>query len=260
MYIYRRIVSALLSSATLILAVLSAASAAEIKILSSGLMRPALEELTSVFERATGNKLTISYATGSAVKERILKGEVADLAILPISAMEDLQRQAKAEADSLAVGGSLIAVSVRAGAPKPDISSVNSLKLSLLAANSIVYFDPASGATSGIHFAGVLERLGINEAMRPKTTLVKFPGPGPAEIVAKGEAELGISQPAEILRTPGAELVRPLPPELQNRREFVYHAAVLVNAKEPAAARAFMQFLVSPDAAMVIKKRGLEPG
>ena len=260
MYIYRRVVFTLVSSASLILAVLSAASAAEIKVLSSGLMRSALEELSGVFERVTGNKLTISYATGSAVKERILKGEVADLAILPISAMEDLQKQAKAEVDSLAVGGSLIAVSVRAGAPKPDIASVDSLKRSLLAATSIVYFDPASGATSGIHFAGVLERLGISQEMRPKTKLVKFPGPGPAEIVAKGEAELGISQPAEILRAPGAELVRPLPAELQNRREFVYHAAVLVNAKEPAAARAFIQFLVGPDATMMIKKKGLDPG
>ena len=128
---------------SLILGVLTGASAAEIRILSTGLMREALEDLSSAFERATGNKLTRSYATGSVIKERVLQGEVADLAILPVRAMEDLQRHGKtSQTDTVAVARSLIAVSVRAGATKPDISSVEALKQSLLAASSIVYFDP----------------------------------------------------------------------------------------------------------------------
>jgi len=137
---------------------------------------------------------------------------------------------------------------------------VNSLKQSLLSAKSIVYSDPAGGAVSGVHFANVLSRLGIAEEMKSKTKLTRVPGPGPAEFVAKGDAELGISQPMDILTVPGAELLGPLPAELQNTRDFVYQATVLPNAKQPGAARAFIRFLLGPEAAAVMKKKGLEPG
>jgi molybdate transport system substrate-binding protein len=96
--------------------------------------------------------------------------------------------------------------------------------------------------------------------MKSKTKLTRVPGPGPAELVAKGEAELGISQPMEILNILGAELLGPLPAELQNTRDFVYQATVLPNAKQPAAAKAFIQFLLGSEAATVMKKKGLEPG
>ena len=210
-------------------------------------MREALEDLSGAFERATSNKLTRSYATGSVIKERILKGEIADIAILPVRGMEDLQRQAKtSQTETIAVARSLIAVSVRAGAPRPDISSVESLKQSLLAASSIVYFDPTLGATNGVHFASVLERLGISEQMRPKTKLVRFPDAGPAEIVANGGAELAISQPVDILRAPGAQLVGPLPSELQNTRDFVYQAALLLDAREPTVAKSVLKVYRRP--------------
>jgi len=235
-------------------------SAAEIRILSAVLMKPALEELGPTFERATGDKLVMSFGTASVIKERIQKDDLADLVILPLPAIEDLQKEGKVPVGAVSVGRSLVAMSVRAGAPKPNIVTVESLKQSLLAAKSIVYSDPAGGAASGVHFANVLSRLGIADEMKSKTKLTRVPGPGPAELVAKGEAELGISQPMEILNVLGAELLGPLPAELQNTRDFVYQATVLPNAKQPAAAKAFIQFLLGSEAATVMKKKGLEPG
>jgi molybdate transport system substrate-binding protein len=248
-----------LTAAGLMLAIEKAA-AAEIKVLSAVLMKPALEDLGPAFERATGNRLIMTFGTASVIKERIQKDEIADLTILPIPSIEDLQKQGKARADTVTVGRSLVAMSVRVGAPRPEIATVALLKQALLAAKSIVYSDPAGGAISGVHFAKVLRRLGIAEEMKSKTKLTTVPGPGAAELVARGDAELGISQPMEILSVPGAELLGPLPAELQNTRDFVYQATLLPSAKEPAAARAFIQFLLSSEAATVMKKKGLEPG
>ncbi|RPI44619.1 MAG: hypothetical protein EHM67_03560 [Hyphomicrobiaceae bacterium] len=96
--------------------------------------------------------------------------------------------------------------------------------------------------------------------MRPKTKLVRFPDAGPAESVANGGAELAIYQTVDILRAPGAQLVGPLPSELQNTSDFVYQAALLLDAREPTVAKAFLRFIAGPDAVMVLKTRGLEPG
>jgi molybdate transport system substrate-binding protein len=235
------------------------AVAAEIKVLSAVLMRSALEELSVTFERATGYKVILSFGTATTVPDRIRQGESGDLVIVPLPAMESLQKEGKA-LDSSTVGRSLVAVSTRAGAAKPDISTVDLLKRSLLAARSIAYSDPAGGANSGVHFAAVLERLGIADEIKSKTKLTRVPGPGPTDLVVSGEVELGISQPADILSVPGAELAGPLPAELQNTREFVYQAAVLPTATDSTAARAFVQFLLGSEAAAVMKKKGLEPG
>jgi len=238
---------------------LQSAAAAEIKVLSAVLMRPALQDLSSDFEKATGHKLSMTFGTASAIKDRVQSTEAADLIILPLPTMEGLQKEGKA-LQSIAVGRSLVAVSVRTGAVKPNISTVSSLRQSLLAAKSIAYSDPAGGAASGVHFASVLERLGIADEMKAKTKLTRVPGPGPAELVARGDAELGISQPMDILGVPDAELLGVLPAELQNTRDFVYHVALLPTAREPAAAKTFMEFLLGPEAATVMKKKGLEPG
>ncbi len=151
-----------------------------------------------------------------------------------------------------------VGISVRAGTPKPDISSVEAVKQSLLAAKSIAYADPAKGGASGVHFARVLEKLGIIQQMRPKTILI--PGAGAAEVVAKGEAQIAVSQTQDLIRTAGADYVGPLPPELQNTTDFVFSAGVLVGAKEPDVARALLKFLSGPEAARLIKAKGMEPG
>jgi molybdate transport system substrate-binding protein len=186
----------------------AAAEPVEIKVLASVALTSALDELAPQFERATGNKLTLGYSLIADLKKRILAGEAADLIILSRPAMDDLQKADKIASGSIAdIVGTPVAVAVKAGAPKPDISSVDALKRSLLAAKSIVYADPAKGGASGVYFARVVDQLGLTEQLKSKTILV--PGAQAAEVLAKGEAEIGIAQASEIVPDPGAQLVGP---------------------------------------------------
>lgn len=176
-------------------------------------------------------------------------------------ALEDLARETQgriAPGTATVVARSLVAVAVPAGAPKPDISTVEALKRALLAAKSIVYPDPTKGGATGIHAARVIERLGISAEMKPKTTLV--PGSEYAEVLARREADLAIVQPMVVLGVAGIDLVGPLPAELQNTTDFVFWAGVAAAAQEPKTASAFIKYLLAPDAARVIKAKGMEPG
>src|SRR5437867_6150165 len=151
------------------------AEAAEVKVLSAFGMQSVLEDLGPEFERATGHKLAISFATGGAIVKRVQGGESADVVITLRQGIDSLVKHGKASAGSvteLARAGIFLAV--RKGTPKPDVSSPDALKRTLLGANSISYVDPASGGASGIHFAKVLARLGIANEMRSKTV---FPDP-----------------------------------------------------------------------------------
>jgi molybdate transport system substrate-binding protein len=127
----------------------------------------------------------------------------------------------------------------------------------LLAANSVAYSDPAKGGASGIHFARVLDRLGIADEMKPKS---KLTGPDSAEVVARGEAELCVNQAMEIKRTVGVDLVGPLPAELQNKTDFAFTGGVGSKAQQLGAAKDFMSFLLAPQAARVIEAKGMKPG
>jgi molybdate transport system substrate-binding protein len=234
-------------------------AAAEIKVLSAVAMKTALDDLAPQFERATGHTLTISYAVAGELRKRIEAGEFGDITILPRPWFEPLLTQGKiTPEDQMIIARSTVGVSVRAGTPKPDISSVEAVRRSLLAAKSIVYADPAKGGASGVHFIRVLEKLGIVEEMRPKTILI--PGAGAAEVVARGEAQIAVSQTIDLIRVAGADYVGPLPLELQNTTDFVFYAGVLTSAKEPDAAKALIKFLAGPDAARIIKAKGMEPG
>ena len=219
-------------------------------------MRPVLSSVAEEFERTTGHKIIVSYAPAGAVMKRIQAGETADMAFLSRPAIDQLVKQGKIVPDTANIMYSAVGVAVRAGAPKPDISSVEALKRTLLAAKSIAYFDPAAGGSSGIHFARVLERLGIAEEMKSKSKLVQGPT---AEFAAKGEVELAIQQVNELLAIPGIEVVGPLPPELQDPVAFTFAAGIFPNAQEPQAARALIKFLTSPALAKVDKSKGLEP-
>ena len=149
-------------------------------------------------------------------------------------------------------------MAIRKGAPKPDISSPDALKRTLLAAKSISYVDPASGGASGIHFTKVLDRLGIANEMKSKTV---FPNPKtPAEVgalVANGEAEIGVHIIVELISVAGIDIVGPLPGDLQNT--IVFAAAVMASAKDAEAAKALVNFLGTPEAAAVTKAKGMEP-
>jgi molybdate transport system substrate-binding protein len=235
----------------------AAAQAAEIKVLTSVALTSALDELAPQFERATGNKLNIGYGLISDIRKRIVAGETADVVILSRPAMDDLGKQDKIAPGSIAdVVETPVAIAVRAGAPKPDISSADALKRSLLAAKSIVYADPAKGGASGVHFAHVVEQLGIAEQLKSRTILV--PGAQAADVVAKGEAEIGVGQASEIVPVSGAQLVGPLPGEFGSVTKFT--AGIGASSKASDAAKSLIQFLTGPVAAPVFKSKGLQPG
>jgi len=235
------------------------AEAAELKVLSAFGMQSVMEDLGPKFERATGHKLAISFATGGATVKRAQDGESADVVIALRQGIDSLVKNGKAAADNVTVvAHSGIVVAVRKGAPKPDISSPDALKRMLLAAKSISYVDPASGGASGIHFAKVLDRLGIANEMKSKTV---FPNPKtPAAVgvlVANGEAEIGVHVTQELIPVAGIDLVGPLPGDLQNT--IVFSAAIITGAKDAAAAKALVDFLRTPDSAKVIKAKGMDP-
>jgi molybdate transport system substrate-binding protein len=149
-------------------------------------------------------------------------------------------------------------VAVRAGAAKPDISSIEAFKHALLAAKSIVYSDPTSGGTTGIYFEKVLDRLGIAKEIKAKAILNAPTATPNTEVVARGEAELGIQLISEIVSIPGAELLGPFPGELQ--RPNVLVAGIATDAPEPDAAKALLKFMAASNSAEVIRKLGMEPG
>jgi molybdate transport system substrate-binding protein len=227
--------------------------AAEIKVISTIGVKSAVEELAPQFEKKTGHKLAITFGVANALKREIEAGETFDLAIMTAVVADDLIKQGKlvaATRTNVARGG--IGIAVRAGAPKPDISTVDALKRALLETKSITY---AKQGGSGIYFAGLLERLGIAEAMRPKT---RYGGGNVAEVVAAGEAEMAVQLITELISVRGVELVGPLPAEVQNY--IVLTAGVGTEAKEAAGAKEFLQFLTAPAAAPVYTSKGLEPG
>ena len=256
----RKLVGARVAMAILSIALsVTGASAAEIKVLSAVAMKPALDDLSREFERRTGHAVKADYATAGIVRDRIREGEAIDVAIAPRSAFDPLLTQGRiAAGTATVVARSLVAVAVPAGAPKPDISTVDALKRALLAAKSVVYPDPTKGGATGIHAARVIERLGITAEMKPKTTLV--PGSEYADVLAKREAELGIVQPMVVMGVRGVELVGPLPAELQNKTDFVFWAGVGAAAKETELASTFIRYLLTPEAARTIKSKGMEPG
>jgi molybdate transport system substrate-binding protein len=232
------------------------ALAAEIKVMSTVALNAALDDLKPKFESATGHKLTVVYGIITELKKRIQDGETADVMLLSRAALDDLQTQGKVASGSIVnVASSSVAIAVRAGAPKPDISTSDALKRTLLASKSIVYADPAKGGASGVYFAKVLERLGIVDQMKSKTILV--PGAQAAEVVAKGEAELGVGMGSEIVPVAGAQLVGPLPGDLNF--VIVFSAGIGPTSKDAAAANALIQFITGPTGAAVLKSKGVDP-
>ena len=235
------------------------AEAAELKVLSAFGMQSVMEDLGPKFERATGHKFAITFATGGATVKRVQDGEAFDVVITLRQGIDTLVKDGKAPAGNVTVlARSGIVVVVRQGAPKPDISSPDALKRTLLAAKAISYVDPASGGASGIHFAKVLDRLGIANEMKSKTI---FPNPKtPAEVgvlVANGEAEIGVHIIQELIPVAGIDIVGPLPGDLQNT--IVFAAAIMASAKDAEASKALVNFLRTPEGAAVIKAKGMEP-
>jgi len=231
------------------------AEAAELQVISAGAMRSIVTELAAAFEKETGHTVKLTFGTVGVIKAKLAEATPVDVVIMTDEAMRDMTRQgAVVEGSWTPIGRTGIGVAVRDGAPKPDIGSPEALKQTLLSTKSLVYVDPAQGGTSGIHFAGVLQKLGIADAVKPKTTLV--PGGYPAELVARGDVELVVHQISEIIPVKGVTLVGPLPKELQ--KTTVYAAGVTVGSASRTTAGAFVAFLARPDFKPKLAAAGLD--
>jgi molybdate transport system substrate-binding protein len=231
------------------------ADAAEIRVLSGGAVKAALTDLADAWGKETGHRAAITYATTGASMQKIAAGEPVDVIILAVEAIEQLAGKGTVVAgtttDIARVG---IGVAVREGAPKPDISTPEAVKQTMLRAKSVAYMDPTKGGTSGIHFTKVLEQMGIAAAVKPKAVLVETGFA--AERVATGEAEIVVHQISEILPVKGVVLVGPLPREIQ--KVTVYTAAVAAKSAAQDSAKAFIASLTTPAARAKFAAVGLE--
>ena len=228
--------------------------AAEIKVLTAGAMKAVLLAVADEFQKATAHTLLLDNDTTGALAKRIEGGAPFDATVLPPAVLADLGKKGFVAGPVTPVARVGVGVVVKAGAPLPDISTVDAFKRTLLAAKSVAYIDPASGGSSGIYVAQMLERLGIADAIKPKAKLQR--GGAVADLVASGEAEIGIHQISEILPVAGVTLVGPLPAELQNYT--VYAAGVGASAKQPDAAKALIEWLAGPRSAAVLTLKGMD--
>jgi molybdate transport system substrate-binding protein len=244
-------ISTLAAAALLVFSV--GAHAAEVRVLSAGAMRAVVEALKPQFEKQTGHTLSIDKDTAGGLAKRIGGGEAFDATIITPKVIDDLIAQGKIAAgsrkDVAKVG---MGVAIKEGAARPDISTTEAFKATLLAAKSIAYIDPKAGGSSGIYFDKLLERLGIADQIQPKAKLKQ--GGYVAEMVAAGEVELAVHQISEIVPVKGVTLVGPLPADVQNIT--VYAAGLAPAPRDAAAAKAFLELLTGSEAAAILKAQG----
>jgi molybdate transport system substrate-binding protein len=243
--------------AAFIAAQVTLAGAAEIKVFSTIGVKSVLEELIPKFEMSSGHKLDVTWSTAALLAKRVESGEQADAVILIKNNVETLLKGGKIVpgTDTL-FGQSIFAVGVRAGAPKPDISTPDAFKQSLLAAKGVSYSNPASGGASGVYIAKQIERMGITGQLKDKT---KFPPPGgfSGTLLVSGDADIAIQSKPELLSVPGVTIVGPLPGDMAFT--VVYAGGVQVGATQADAAKAFVNYLKSPEAQAVFKAKGYDP-
>lgn len=233
-------------------------AAADVKAFIAEVFRGPMDLIAADYEKASGNKLSVVYATAGVLRDRIRAGEPVDVTLIPRAAFDQLLAERRLLAGSeIPIGQSLISLAVRAGSAKPDISTPDAVRSTLLAARAIGYSDPAFGGAIGQHAVKVIEQLGITQELRPKTRMTR--GGEFHELLATGEVDIVFGQPITVMRDPRLELVGPLPPQLQDARNFVYIAAVTSQTADAGAARSLVQYLASPTAARVIRMAGMEP-
>jgi molybdate transport system substrate-binding protein len=240
----------------------SSVTAADIKVMISAGFFSVYKELGPAFEKSTGHKLITTRGPSvgdspEAIPTRLARGEEADVVIMDGAGADLLDQRGLSRPDSRTrLAESFIGMVVRAGQPKPDISTMEALRKTLLAAKSIAYSDSSSGTyLSTIGF----KKLGIADEIAGKTRKVRGPPSGEpvAAVVARGEAEVGFQQVPELINVPGVDFVGTVPPDIQPPTFFV--GALPKNSKNPDAAIALLRFLSSAEAATVIKKAGLKP-
>jgi molybdate transport system substrate-binding protein len=248
----------LAAAAALVLAQPASADAETVRVMISGGFSAALRDLAPAYQQQTGNALEIISGpsmgtTAQAIPNRLARGEQADVVIMVGYALDGLIKAGTVAADSrVDLARSAIAMAVRAGAPKPDISTVDRFKQALLNARSIAYSDSASGVyIQNEMFA----KLGIADAVRAKSRMI--PATPVGEVVARGDAEIGFQQLSELRPVRGIDIVGVIPPDVQ--KITVFAGGVVANAQHGASARSLLAFLASPVAAPHIANTGLEP-
>jgi molybdate transport system substrate-binding protein len=229
------------------------AKAAELKVLSTNAFKGALEELGPQFEKATENKVTLSFAPTTVIKTQIEQRAVFDVAVLTSAVTDGLAAAGKIVPDSRRiVARAGMGVAILNGAPKPDLSTVEAFKNALMNAKSIGF--NGQGA-SRADFEALFKKLGIADALAPKIKLLQTGAP---EGVVKGEVEIGLGPISEVIPTPGVQVAGPLPADIQTY--LVLSAGISADSKAAAAAAAFINFLGGPSTVPVLKAKGMEPG
>ena len=231
------------------------AEAASLTVYTGGSLLEPLKAVAADYGRATGNSVAFTAATTGVLLNRIHAGEKPDVIVISAEAMEQLGKEGRVAA-ARPIANSILGVAVRAGAPRPDISTPEKFKAAMLAARSIAYPDPALGATSGTYLRDLFKQLGIADAMAPKT-IVKPVGAQVAAAVGAGEVEVAVTFISEMMAEPRVEVVGPLPASILNPTR--YSAAVSSTAADTAAARAFVDFLSRSDEKPRLKAAGVDP-
>jgi molybdate transport system substrate-binding protein len=243
-----------LSIAAAALLLSGAAGAAEIKVLSTQATEEAYKELVPQFEKASGHKVTTVFTGTLGVMKRLSDGEAYDLLIMSRQSIDELSQSGKVVAGSRTdIAKSGVGAAVGKGKPKPDISTVDALKKTLLAAKSIGY----STSPSGIYVVSMFQKMGIVDEV--KTKLKQTPtGVFVGSIIASGEAEIGFQQVSELSFFPGIDYVGPIPAEVQ--LITIFSAGIPAGTKQADAAKALVSFITAPAAAAIFKKHALDPG
>jgi len=237
----------------MVMAAMAPVEASELKLIAGGSLASLFKELGPQFEKASGHTLSIHFDSTPNIISRINAGTPFDVVVVPLDVFKDAAAKSHLAEPVVNIARVGFGVIVRAGAAKPDLSTVDAFKKALLAASSVASV-PSSAA--GAYIATVYERLGIAEAMKAKTKVQVAPT-AIAPAVASGEAELGIFL-ANVFNAPGIELAGPFPADLQ--QELVFPAAIATNVKQPAAAKTLIDFLKTPAAVAAIKAAGMTPG
>lgn len=240
----------------LVLLLGSAKAQTEITLIAPGGAKAAIDDLIPGFEKKTGYKVKATYGSGIGTKKQVANGDAFDVPVVQPPYPEVLASGNVVASSATPLATVSVGAAVKKGAPKPDISTTDALRRTLLAANSISYPNAAGGAAAGVSFEETLKKLGIADQMEPKIKRAQG-GAGAMQMAAKGEVEIGFTFLSE-MEDPGIDIVGPLPREDSTPTALV--AFVSTHAKDPAAAKALTEYLSSPAAAVVYKAHGMQPG
>lgn len=242
-----------------IVAIESCARAENITFLCAAALQPVMQELLPEFQKASGHNVKVEYANIGIITERIRRGDEADLAIVSPQQWESLQKDGKVSTDPrIAIGKVGLGVFVKKGAARPDISTVDAFKRTLLNAPSIAVADPKGGSPEGAYLIPLFDRLGVSSEIKSRLLITPARHGATVDAVVKDDSDIGFTQMNEIIGSNDVDLVGPLPADIQNFTVFT--AAIPVSAKDVVAAKTLIKFLTSPRAVTVFKSKGLEAG